>query len=222
MKPRPGDKFVLGPGDCLSSVAFEAGFRDWRALAEADTGGELQADGRTPNLQREGDEIDVPPLSQKWAPVAAGPTRYFRLRRETTTPLRLELGGGPTGPWADCPFVLAVAGVEVEGTTSRLGGIDVRIPIAATEGLLSLYGAGRSRPPTFELELQIGSLEPVTTTRGLQARLAGLGFGPGPTDGDLGPVTVAAVERFQSVCGLRVDGSAGPVTRETLRKVYGC
>lgn len=112
MKPRPGQEHRLGPGECLSSVAYEAGFKDWRPLAEA---------GSNASLQR------------------------------------------------------------------------------------------------------VGTLEPVATTSGLQARLAALGFGPGPIDGDLGPKTTAAVERFQAACSrLREDGIAGPRTRDELRRLYGC
>ena len=46
----------------------------------------------------------------------------------------------------------------------------------------------------------------------LQARLAYLGFDPGPVDGDFGGVTDAAVRAFQRSKGLAVNGSVGPET----------
>jgi peptidoglycan hydrolase-like protein with peptidoglycan-binding domain len=46
--------------------------------------------------------------------------------------------------------------------------------------------------------------------RSLQRHLAAAGDRPGPVDGHYGPLTEAAVERFQQSHGLRVDGIAGP------------
>ena len=52
--------------------------------------------------------------------------------------------------------------------------------------------------------------------RGLQRRLAGAGFSPGPVDGCYGPRTEEAVARLQAARGLRVDGIAGPFTLAAL------
>src|SRR5687768_3856680 len=48
------------------------------------------------------------------------------------------------------------------------------------------------------------------TVRQLQRDLRKLGHGPGPIDGLYGPLTEAAVERYQQSKGLPVDGIAGP------------
>jgi peptidoglycan hydrolase-like protein with peptidoglycan-binding domain len=73
----------------------------------------------------------------------------------------------------------------------------------ATKAPLAL-GSGYGRPS--------GSAR----VRTLQQRLRTLGHKPGPVDGLYGPLTEAAVERFQSTAGLAVDGIAGP---HTLRRV---
>ena len=52
--------------------------------------------------------------------------------------------------------------------------------------------------------------------RPLQRRLRALGHRPGPVDGLYGPLTEAAVERFQRDSGLSVDGIVGPQTRRVL------
>src|SRR5215211_7698128 len=52
--------------------------------------------------------------------------------------------------------------------------------------------------------------------RALQSRLRRLGYEPGPIDGIYGPLTEAAVERFQGAQGLAVDGVAGPQTAARL------
>ena len=55
--------------------------------------------------------------------------------------------------------------------------------------------------------------------RGLQHRLAALGFAPGPIDGRDGPLTTRAVERFQGARGLHVDGIVGVHTWNALGAV---
>jgi DNA invertase Pin-like site-specific DNA recombinase/peptidoglycan hydrolase-like protein with peptidoglycan-binding domain len=53
--------------------------------------------------------------------------------------------------------------------------------------------------------------------RALQRRLRAVGVDPGPVDGRFGPLTEAAVRRFQSARGLAVDGIVGPRTGPALR-----
>jgi hypothetical protein len=52
--------------------------------------------------------------------------------------------------------------------------------------------------------------------RELQLRLRRLGDRPGPVDGLYGPLTEAAVERFQRSHGLAIDGVVGPRTKGRL------
>jgi peptidoglycan hydrolase-like protein with peptidoglycan-binding domain len=53
--------------------------------------------------------------------------------------------------------------------------------------------------------------------RRLQRGLSRAGYAPGPLDGRYGPLTAAAVERFQANHALPVDGIVGPVTRLALQ-----
>jgi peptidoglycan hydrolase-like protein with peptidoglycan-binding domain/DNA invertase Pin-like site-specific DNA recombinase len=53
--------------------------------------------------------------------------------------------------------------------------------------------------------------------RALQRRLRDVSVDPGPVDGRFGPLTEAAVRRFQSARGLVVDGIVGPRTGPALR-----
>ena len=66
--------------------------------------------------------------------------------------------------------------------------------------VLLARGAGFDRPH--------GSLR----VRALQRRLRAVSVDPGPVDGRFGPLTEAAVRRFQSARGLVVDGIVGPRT----------
>jgi len=73
--------------------------------------------------------------------------------------------------------------------------------------------------PTTEAPAQ--TLKPGDTgsqVKILQRGLATLGFSPGKPDGDYGPSTQVAVERFQVSKGLAEDGVVGPVTLNALQK----
>ena len=56
---------------------------------------------------------------------------------------------------------------------------------------------------------------------GLQVRLMGLGYDPGPYDGILGSKTVAALRNFQENQGLEVTGQADEGTQAILADLYG-
>ena len=57
--------------------------------------------------------------------------------------------------------------------------------------------------------------------RALQAQLVRAGERPGPVDGRFGPLTQAAVERFQAGQGLAVDGIVGTATATALEPPKG-
>ena len=66
------------------------------------------------------------------------------------------------------------------------------------------------------LGLGNGLSTPSRAVRSLQSKLTAGGFTPGPVDGRFGPMTKAAVQRFQQADGLAVDGIVGPRTRHGL------
>lgn len=64
--------------------------------------------------------------------------------------------------------------------------------------------------------LQSGDTGP--EVKQLQKALAAVGFSPGTPDGDYGPSTMNAVERFQIAKKLGEDGIYGPTTRTALEQ----
>ena len=83
---------------------------------------------------------------------------------------------------------------------------------------------------TFPFSLK---LSPLTTVRGMQQALNEAGFESGNEDGILGPITRAAITRFQQYCADNgdagdpsiinsgpVDGIFGPITRNALDHYY--
>jgi hypothetical protein len=76
-----------------------------------------------------------------------------------------------------------------------------------------------AKKPTVQAPAQ--TLKPTDTgsqVKVLQKALAALGFSPGTPDGDYGPSTQNAVERFQIAKGLDEDGIVGPATLNAIQK----
>ena len=59
---------------------------------------------------------------------------------------------------------------------------------------------------------------PPGAVKQLQTRLARLGYFSGPVTGFYGPLTTAAVKRFQRAAGLRADGIWGAKSATALGK----
>src|ERR1700761_6785893 len=76
--------------------------------------------------------------------------------------------------------------------------------------------AARSRMAVLQLGSGERSRHGSVAVRRLQRGLRRAGYAPGPVDGRYGPLTEAAVERFQAAHRLRVDGIIGPRTRRAM------
>jgi len=111
--------------------------------------------------------------------------------------------------------------------------------ILAAAGVFS--GAKATAPPVTSLPKHVTVTVPATTpanttpsaqaptqalkpgdtgaqVKTLQQALASLGYSTGTPDGDYGPATQVAVERFQVAKGLAEDGVVGPATLAALQK----
>jgi len=111
------------------------------------------------------------------------------------------------------------------------------IAVLAAAGVFSSGGSGSSTPPptttvsttTVAQTTPAPAPKPVpapTTplkpgdtgpqVKVLQKALASLGYSVGKIDGDYGPSTQAAVEKFQTSAGIKADGIVGPETLKAL------
>ena len=62
------------------------------------------------------------------------------------------------------------------------------------------------------------SSDRIDRVKGLQRELSRLGYEPGPVDGRYGPLTTAAVARFQESHELPADGVVDPATNRALQQ----
>jgi peptidoglycan hydrolase-like protein with peptidoglycan-binding domain len=96
-------------------------------------------------------------------------------------------------------------------TIAVVGVVAVSVPAPARASEAGRSGAAPVRGAGFD------PLRGSERVRALQRRLRALGTAPGRVDGRFGPLTQAAVRRFQSARGLAVDGIVGPQTAAALR-----
>lgn len=119
----------------------------------------------------------------------------------------------------------------MNGDSTRAPGIDRRTLLRGAAGLAAALGtagaldlalAGQASAYGWSRTLQQGSTGADVTE--LQIRVAGWAASSAQhtyvaVDGDFGPGTAAAVQRFQSAYGLSVDGIAGPQTQQVLNSL---
>jgi len=89
---------------------------------------------------------------------------------------------------------------------------------AASERTLATRLRSGLSPATSEAAANDGLPPPAPWVKRLQVDLSRLGLFRGPETGVYGPLTTAAVERFQSSVGIRIDGRWGPQSQRALMR----
>jgi hypothetical protein len=209
--------YTVKQGDCLSSIAEQFGFSDYRVIYNHPNNAAFKAKRPNPNLIYPGDVLFIPDKSGKTVPVPTAKLSRFRVKSGPGTRLKLVLTDLDGKPLAGYAYTLTVAGNDLKGTTGGDGMVDQPVPDDATSASLLLDDKGVTK------QLVLGALDPITTVSGYQARLKNLGYDPGPVDGIAGPLTAKGVRGFQSDNPpLDVDGDCGPKTQAVLQDQYGC
>ena len=130
-------------------------------------------------------------------------------RREVGREIRAYVGALPLAATLLALVVSAGAGVtagSAQATTlPAASALTADFPSAGPQGIPGLFPGAGQEPGGSRL------------VRDVQRLLARTGYRPGPIDGRYGPLTEAAVRRFQAHRGLQVDGIAGPRTFADLR-----
>jgi hypothetical protein len=110
--------------------------------------------------------------------------------------------------------ILAAAGVFSSGGHTAATPPPTTTPTTTTVAQTPPAPAPKPVPaPTTNLKP--GDTGPQVKT--LQRALASLGYSPGKVDGDYGPSTQAAVEKFQTSAKITADGIVGPETLKALQ-----
>jgi N-acetylmuramoyl-L-alanine amidase len=208
-----GDR-VVREGECVCSVAEQVG-HFWQTLWNLADNRALRDARKSPTLLVPGDRLTVPPLRRKELTVATGATHQFK-RHGVPSFLRLRFTCGGR-PRVGVPFTVRFGTSEKRGVTDANGALCVPVPPDAGVGTLILGEGDTAR----RYPVAVGALMPVEDLRGLQRRLANLGFFAGDADGTPGPATDDAVRAFQRKNGLDPDGRVTAALRAELVRQHG-
>ena len=208
-----GDHLVK-QGECVSSIAKETG-HFWKTIWEDAGNTELREVRQAPNVLLEEDRVTVPPIETKQESGATEMRhRFVRLGEPSKLSMRVR---DHRGPRVNEPFRLEIDDWSCEGITDADGKIECAIPGDAQKGTLTVGEGSRQ----MRVSVRLGTVDPVSTTSGVQARLRNLGFKCGPADGELNARTRGALEAFQKLHGLTITGEPDDATRDKLKQEHG-
>lgn len=183
--------------------AFSVQTRYARGVRDPDDwfGGAAQEDGAEGLPRTEGDEEDwlndaERPVQEPW---------YEKIDRRIIVAVIVGI--------ALLIAILAAAGVFSSGGNSN------STPPPTTAPTTTVAQTTPAAPAPKPVPAPATPLKPGDTgpqVKVLQRALASLGYSVGKIDGDYGPSTQAAVEKFQTSAGIKADGIVGPETLKAL------
>ena len=200
---------VVENGDCIWSLAMGSG-HFWETIWNDSNNSGLREKRRDPNVLFVGDVVHIPERVEKQE---AGATEKRHRFRRKGVPVKFRIQMLRDGkPRASRPYRITIDGSSREGKTDGNGWIETSIPPGAREGRLvmgeEIY------------ELNLGHLDPIDETKGVQQRLQNLGYYGGAIDGQAGTLTQGALAMFQRDEGLPANGRMDDATRDALMKAH--
>ncbi|MFN0106170.1 MAG: peptidoglycan-binding protein [Bryobacteraceae bacterium] len=211
--------YTVVQGDCLSSIALRYGFADWRTIYNHGNNAEFRRLRPNPNLIYPGDSLYIPDTDTRTDPAATDAWHEYKVEGQKTF-VRVRMLDADMAALAGKKYRLVANGKTTEGTLGGDGMIEQEIAADSPDARLTVWLDEDTSRPGVIWDVRLGHLDPVDTPTGIQARLRNLGYNPGPIDGDIGPLTQAAIRGFQSRFGLTVDGIAGPITQGKLKEIH--
>ncbi len=211
--------YIVQDGDCLASIAKQAGFADWHTIYNDSHNADFRQLRPDPNVIFAGDQLFIPDKDVKTDSKGTDTASTFQLVAKKTF-LKIRLKDEKGAAFSGKKFSLKIGGKITEGVTGDDGMVQQEIAADTRTGQLTVFLDDDTTKPGFIWDLKVGGLDPVDTDKGVQARLNNLGFFCGTVDGIIGPKTKAALSGFQSKNGLTVSGDADSATRDKLRQLH--
>lgn len=202
--------YIVKPGDCISSIAFEHGFfadTIWNHPANA----ELKLKRKDPNTLCGGDTVFVPDKREKTVNKPTNEVHRFQVHN---TPALCSLQLFDEDEFrANQDYELEIDGLKFQGRTDAEGVLRITIPPNARSGKLIIG------PDLAEFSLNFGQLEPPAEISGIQARLNNMGY-QCEISGELDDATRRALRGFQRACGLEETGEIDAATGQKIDQLH--
>jgi hypothetical protein len=238
--PAEGLKHTVKQGQWVGSIALIYGFADWeKDVWEHADNAQLKELRKDPHVLAPGDELFIPPWTDKKESCATESRHSFKLKTPNET-IRVRILDEDGEPVKNAKYVLELE-YEAGGGTFKQKNTTTDGEGVLTEVIPSTVRSGIVRVPDAKLEIQLDfGLAPLNAGEelailGAKQRLSALGFYRGPIDSQSGPGLSNAVEAFQRFCVRNKDSGDPSImdpgeitaelndkTKEALLKYYGC
>lgn len=204
--------YLVRAGDCVASIAVGTG-HFWETIWNDAANSQLREVREDPYILLPGDRVTIPELRRKDEPIEA--ERRHRFKRKGCPEkliVHFREGGSPR---VNQRYVLILDNQEHEGVTDPNGRVELFIPPDAKRGVVYFPDSEDA------YELDLGHLDPVSETSGIQGRLRNLGYYDGPVDGRDSLQLEAGVRAFQAKQSLPASGQLDENGRRKLQEIHG-
>ena len=213
-------EFEINEGDWFARIVKKQGYGSaWKPIYDSGDNKEFRKKCPDPNLLIPGEKCNLPDRGGKQADRGTEQKHKFELKGSKHQ-LHVVIVRPNGEPLKNASFSILLEPDPLRvwqgGKTDGSGAIKWPITTDTERATVKIEDQ--------VFELLIGWLEPVDTTKGVQARLQNLNYHIEAIDGLSGSdTTVAAVKAFQANHKLReTEGVAGTKTKAKLKDVYGC
>jgi N-acetylmuramoyl-L-alanine amidase len=215
-----GETHRVQQGECLSSIAKDYGFADWRTIYEHSENAAFREKRPDPNILCPDDLIYIPDKETREESRGTDAKHNFK-RKTPKTLLRLALKNRIWQPLANKRYELVIHGAFHPGSTNGEGILEQEIPADLEEAELTVWMVQNlsEQSPDGQLyrwTLKIGHLDPIEEITGVQARLNNLGIPCGVVDGSQSSEATEAMRASIKAFRSRVDlGQSSTIDRAT-------
>jgi hypothetical protein len=214
--------YRIKQGDCLSSIAKEYGFLDYKAIYFAPENSDFRNKRPNPNIIFPGDILFIPDKDATEFPRPTDQLHRFCLKREKVY-LRLRLVDDLQQPFRNKPYKLKIGKSTARGRTDADGLLKEPIPAETLQGQITIFPfENLPSDPGYTFDLNLGYLDPIDEISGVDARLINLGFAPPDhEDRELSEEErVHLLKSFQERSGLPITGEPDDATRRKLSELH--
>jgi N-acetylmuramoyl-L-alanine amidase len=192
-------------GDCITNIAHRYGFY-WETIWNHANNAQLKSLRKDPDVLFPGDVVFIPEKEEKQESGATEARHRFRVKGNLAYfRMIVEHDGKPI---KNADYTLQIGSDTHTGTTNNMGLIETYISPTARSGKLTVAD--------LEIDLELGSIDPVDEDVGIQERLQNLGFYEGEINGEINDEMERALTMFQQATGLEVTGQLDDETRQKL------
>jgi hypothetical protein len=218
--------YTVAQGDCLSSIAHDYGFGDWRTIYNDPNNAGFRNKRPNPSVIYPGDELYIPDFVPRDEGCRTDMNHQFQLIAPPTF-LNLRIQDPSGNALSGIEYLLIIEGSDAKsrklvfrGKTDGDGWIKRKIHASSRSGSLQVWPNPADREVFFKWQVQLGCLDPLESISGVKARLNNLGYTCGDTDSTESDLYNQMVRQFQRDHGLEEDGIMGPQTRDKLNQEH--